>query len=265
MFEKSKPFPLSRASDHTKLFKWVLNAVTDADLKAIAASDYGADIPQHLNGLRNIVRNHELPDMSKWHPGEVIELSRWATVPHDAPPEKALSIHLQRLFCCTVLFMIDGEHKGSVIGIEPMLAQLIESLEAFHPDIAIYASDMVLWLLQNSDCYRLEELGCMGIALLHLAIANPSWSNEELVRVVEWLDDLDNAEMAELRDRYGYRNFPKTWLLEREEWDRCDKRWLMLANNLPTKLSDRHSDELIDWINLIAAMLHPDPFASMKG
>lgn len=58
------------------LLDLLFDRVDDAMLMEIAMCDYGHDIEIHLETLHQI-RANKIPVPLQWHPGEVLELTRW--------------------------------------------------------------------------------------------------------------------------------------------------------------------------------------------
>ncbi|WP_245495828.1 hypothetical protein [Rhizobium ruizarguesonis] len=94
------------------LLKATANLLDEDDLRSIARADYGNDTDEHLAGLVDIVRLCELPSPLKWHPREVLELTRWSE-PEQQDPGMAARLSRQCAFACTVLLVSYGDPRNA--------------------------------------------------------------------------------------------------------------------------------------------------------
>jgi hypothetical protein len=97
--------PLQRLEPiHNPLLALIFEHVDDSMLLKIAQADYGKDVEIHLAALDQI-RANNIPFPIQWHPGEVLELTRWTEWDNLTPPNGEISErnHWMRLFACTVL------------------------------------------------------------------------------------------------------------------------------------------------------------------
>ena len=88
--------------NETALFSWIRATVPDESLQANAQADYRVDEEQHLAALRRIAAG-DLQVLSplKWHPREVLELTRNGTIA--STDASARQRHQRRLFACLAL------------------------------------------------------------------------------------------------------------------------------------------------------------------
>lgn len=171
------------------LFTLLRARVTDAQLEAIASSDYVTAVPEHFAALKEIVARGEVPTRMPWHPGEVVELYRWSS------GERV--DHVSRAFCCTLLCLC-----GRQDGLDNVAAQLVESCLALGDDALGAAMRLLAWCgatsphdaPEDDDPLDPDPAALLGLALACLA-ADPD--DPRLAEVVDLLGTRDLREVVD--------------------------------------------------------------------
>jgi len=96
------------------LLAWVAPQLDAAAIEAIAAADYGVDVPANRRALTELVHSPWLPDDLIGNPGEVLALTRWTT-------PAGRRDHLQRLFACTLLVRAVTADGNPVDSLAPLV------------------------------------------------------------------------------------------------------------------------------------------------
>ncbi len=169
------------------LLDLLFERVDDSMLTEIAKWDYGNDVEIHLAALHQI-RANKIPVPLQWHPGEVLELTRW-TEWDSIPQDGAISIrnHWMRLFACTVLIWasLEPENYGDenenkywnhAEGEDSTIIQFLDSALYLGDDVSIAALKFLGWRMQCQIQRALldEDFGCCpcyAVAMLLLCIS----------------------------------------------------------------------------------------------
>jgi hypothetical protein len=157
--------------------------IDDLMLLEIAHCDYGDDVAIHLDALHQI-RAGNIPVPLQWHPGEVLELTRWTEWDSLTPQDGAISKrnHWMRLFACTVLiwaslepenYDCQGDYWGCIEGEESTIIQLVDSALNLGDEVSIAALTFLGWRLTSQIQRALidEDFGecpCYAVAMLLL-------------------------------------------------------------------------------------------------
>jgi hypothetical protein len=193
--------------DANALFDWLRAQLTDAQLRAIAASDYGSHLEENLAILSDVRDSGLVPERLDWCPIEVLELTRWR--------EGEGTDHVTRAFACTLL-TIDAIARGGRDGFESTLAALVESCivlgkPALERSIGLLSAEMAAHDDEETASFSLLHYGLL-LALTSLDSADarlPALAERLLEREPDWLEkrafglrrDLWQALGAELLPR----------------------------------------------------------------
>jgi hypothetical protein len=164
----------------------IFDRVDDSMLLEIARSDYGDDVDIHLAALHQI-RANNIPIPMQWHPGEVLELTRWTEWDNLNPPDGAISKrnHWMRLFACTVLiwaslepehYEYNGENWNHIDGEDSTIIQFIDSALNLGEVTSLAALKFLGWRMQCQMERALldEDFGncpCYAVAMLLLWVS----------------------------------------------------------------------------------------------
>jgi hypothetical protein len=121
--------------DATALFDWLRARLSREQLETIAAADYGQGQSKHLAALEHIVATGLVPVRLAWHPGEVVELTRWATEDVD---------HLARAFACVVVCLGNPDDELANTG-----APLVDSCLHLGPEACVRGERFLAWMNQQ--------------------------------------------------------------------------------------------------------------------
>jgi hypothetical protein len=89
------------------LFDWLRERAGPKTLASIAEADYGIDFDKHLAALEDMCATGLVPRSMGWHPGEVVQLTRWR--------EGENVDHLARALACVLVMMSDDDATDSTI------------------------------------------------------------------------------------------------------------------------------------------------------
>jgi hypothetical protein len=168
------------------LLTLIFEHVDDSMLLEIAKADYGNDVESHLAALHQI-RANNIPFPMQWHPGEVLELTRWTEWDNLNPPNGEISKrnHWMRLFACTVLiwaslepenYEYNGEDWNHLGGEDSTIIQLIDSALNLGEEISLATLQFLGWRMQCQMERALldEDFGncpCYAVAMLLLWVS----------------------------------------------------------------------------------------------
>ncbi|MFV8751505.1 hypothetical protein ACNOYE_13250 [Nannocystaceae bacterium ST9] len=85
----------------SRLFDELRARASEAMLRRIAGADYGSDFAQHFAALTELCASGLLPRQMRWHPGEVLALTRWS--------QGEQTDHLERALACALLCIVPGD------------------------------------------------------------------------------------------------------------------------------------------------------------
>jgi hypothetical protein len=173
-------------SSDRPLLALVFDRVDDSMLLEIARADYGDDVNLHLERLHQI-RAGSIPAPLQWHPGEVLELTRWTEWDSLTTPDGAIATrnHWLRLFACTVLiwaslepenYEYNDEYWSHVVGEDSTIIQFLDSALELGDDVSIAAIEFLGWRMQCQMQRALldEDFGncpCYAVAMLLLCVS----------------------------------------------------------------------------------------------
>jgi hypothetical protein len=179
--------PLQRLKPiHNPLLALIFEHVDDSMLLEIAQADYGEDVEIHLAALDQI-RANNIPFPIQWHPGEVLELTRWTEWDNLHPLDGEISKrnHWMRLFACTVLiwaslepenYEYNGGDWNHICGEDSTIIQLIDSALNLGEETSLAALQFLGWRMQCQMERALldEDFGncpCYAVAMLLLWVS----------------------------------------------------------------------------------------------
>jgi hypothetical protein len=168
------------------LLDLMVEHIDDAMLLKIARCDYGDDVEIHLAALHQI-RAKNIARPLKWHPGEVLCLTRWTELDNLKSPDGGVSTrnHWMRLFACTALIWASlepeeydgqGEYWNHIEGEESTIIQFLDSALYLGDDVSIAALQFLSWRMQSQIQKALidEDFGecpCYAVAILLLCVS----------------------------------------------------------------------------------------------
>jgi hypothetical protein len=168
------------------LLDLMVEHIDDSILAEIAIKDYGHDAEIHLAALHQI-RAKNIPVPLKWHPGEVLCLTRWTELESLKLLDGGISTrnHWMRLFACTALIWASlependddqGEYWNHIEGEESTIIQFLNSALYLGDDVAIAALKFLGWRMQYQIQRALihEDFGncpCYAVAMLLLCVS----------------------------------------------------------------------------------------------
>jgi hypothetical protein len=168
------------------LLDLMVEHIDDAMLLKIARCDYGDDVEIHLAALHQI-RAKNIPVPLKWHPGEVLCLTRWTELESLKSQDGGISTrnHWMRLFACTALIWASLEPENDddrdedwnhTEGEESTIIQFLDSALYLGDDVSIAALKFLAWRMQGQIQGALihEDFGecpCYAVAMLLLCVS----------------------------------------------------------------------------------------------
>jgi hypothetical protein len=235
------------------LLDLIFDRVDDSMLAEIAMCDYGHDVEIHLTALHQI-RANKIPIPLQWHPGEVLELTRWTEWDSLSPQDGDISTrnHWMRLFACAVLIWASLEPENyedpdggwnHIEGESSTIIQLIDSARQLGDDVSTATVRFLGWRMQCQIKRALihEDFGncpCYAVAMLLLCVSlnrcNPEIASfliviahcndegfsisreiDECQRSQKWRDLIDRILLAPTASDYA-RTYPALQSLARE-------------------------------------------------
>jgi hypothetical protein len=195
--------PLQRLEPADRpLLTLIFDRVDDSMLVEIANADYGDDADIHLKALQQI-RANQISVPMQWHPGEVLELTRWTEPDNLNGEDKAKNKrgHWIRLFACTVLiwaslepenYEYNGEDWNHIDGEDSTIIQFLDSALKLGEETSLAALQFLSWRMQSQlqRALRDEDFGncpCYAVAMLLLCVSLnrcvgvPTGGNPEIV------------------------------------------------------------------------------------
>jgi hypothetical protein len=169
------------------LLALIFDRVDDSMLLEIAKADYGDDVDIHLAALHQI-RANNIPIPMRWHPGEVLCLTRWAEWDSLSTKDGAISTrnHWMRLFACTVLIWASlepenyeyngDEYWNHIDGEDSTIIQFLDSALNLGEETSLAALQFLGWRMQCQMQRALldEDVGncpCYAVAMLLLWVS----------------------------------------------------------------------------------------------
>lgn len=255
------PFPIHKQGDELALLDALAAELDSLDLQQMAHLDWGRDVKEHLAQLHLIANRLTLPSPMRWHPAEVLELERWSEPGKDQSGKALGRQHRRRAFACAALLIAQGDpaNRLDIFGGNQTLIQLIESLDALRLKLDDEAAGLLLWLIPRlGDIDRSEgDHAFLGLGLVYFALGLPTWSNADLIALLDWLMAAEGAMAGRWR-RTPAPNLVGQWLLTTTIYNQRHEKWRRFGPKLLARLQPRHDGEAAETVRLIAAMLSPD-------
>jgi hypothetical protein len=166
------------------LLDLMVEHIDDAMLLEIARYDYGDDVEIHLAALHQI-RAKNIPVPLKWHPGEVLCLTRWTELDSLKTQDGGIFTrkHWMQLFACTALIWVSldreddenrVEHWTHIEDENSTIIQFLDSALYLGDDVSIAALKFLGWRLQSQIALIDEDFGscsCYAAAMLLLCVS----------------------------------------------------------------------------------------------
>lgn len=234
------------------IFNHLRPLISDRMLGVIAAADYGNEAEEHLKELKPIRDNGAVPATIKWHPKEVLELTRWLTPENEDPRWKTgrslRENHLIRLFSCAALLRIaaEPENNGYFDGENQTIAALVHSAIVLGEDFQKDALSLLSWLLlRDRELY--EDAPFFGLGCLLLA-AHTGAPASTVSGLAAWVVEQE----ARIRSSKAGRKFGP-WLLGISFHTARNQLWLELLAARGGKLQPGVEPVLADLLDRAAA------------
>ncbi len=175
------------------LFERLCARLSDENLAHIAAADYGQDQERHRAALAYIRDTRLVPLRMAWHPGEVVELTRWSSGDEVD--------HLERAFCCTLLLLLVSS-DDDLANTGPIF---VESCLSLGEADALDGERLLVWRLQTDDS------GDTTLLLVLLSILRGARHPED-PRLTELAARINACDEAHgLRQRMAESLRPELW------------------------------------------------------
>jgi hypothetical protein len=179
------PLDCLEPSDQS-LLDLMVEQIDDAMLLKIARCDCGDDVEIHLAALHQI-RAKNIPVPLKWHPGEVLCLTRWTELESLKSLDGGISTpnHWMRLFACTALIWASLEPENDddrdedwnhTEGEESTIIQFLDSALYLGDDVSIASLKFLAWRMQGQikGASTHEDFGncpCYAVAMILLCVS----------------------------------------------------------------------------------------------
>jgi hypothetical protein len=89
--------------DGEGLFQWLQQSLTEDEILAVAACDYGDQVEEHRAAIVKILDTRGVSELFDWVPREVLALTRWTNIEPSTATVAAISAHRQRLLATAAL------------------------------------------------------------------------------------------------------------------------------------------------------------------
>ncbi len=160
------------------LFDWLRVRMTPAHVALIAGADYGDSIEKHSAALVAIFERGIVPVRMAWHPGEVVELTRWSTGDRVD--------HAARAMCCVLLCLASNDDDLSSTG--PIL---VESCIALGGEARTHAESLLVWRYETREPGTPEAATALFLLFILRAASAPE--EERLLALLETLAKIPDA------------------------------------------------------------------------
>lgn len=248
--------------DFGGLLTYLREVVTDKDIEAIAAADYGYRIDENMAALRAIHQSGVVPCPLPWEPKEVCELTRW-TKPVVFSPDQVsgatkrdVARARQRAFACAVLLWEAGdEARVNSMGENSTVAALIGSALVLGQEAVSLTRGFLAALLERGTLEESEVgLVALGVVICTLADSREASRDETGAR----LRLLSDALIAEERRVYETAHtWTGGWLMRMTIYSQRHNLWRSLAKHFLFQPARAHPAEADEVLRLIGGMLCP--------
>ncbi len=229
------------------------DVLTDGDLRQIASSDYGQDFDLHFSALRNVIMEKRSFVPYDWYPGEVLSLSSGFYGLENMPPARREAEGIRTAFCNAVLLVSCAFPDGYYGDLRSILINLLEALESIGSVYRHAAAETLAGILTLASGVEDTDMAVVALGLFSLALKDGNWTNSELVELIERVDWLATKEIKELQVSFGRSNFSEPWL-DFSGDTKTARRWRWYVARLPEALRPSHSQEVRNWVNLVASV-----------
>jgi hypothetical protein len=207
-------------------------------LEEISANDYGRDIARHLAGIKAQLRPNPPLGLPALWPREVLELERWSD-PDRAYLDKTPTGergHVKRLLACLILLR-NGAYVNGTYGVseedfflQTSAASLIRFTgSAFALKVPKLALGFLLWLFKLQKHPALRPFTAFCVLILAAAIDFDGMSEQEVLKICDWVDALERRSRKALRDHVD----SEQWLTGINSYERRDRNeWLLVAQQV---------------------------------
>ena len=134
---------------------FIVQQMTEDDLRHIADGDVGNDYLGHLSGIRKLMESVDTAEFRlEWCPQEALSLYRWHDVEHEPLAKRAVE-RRRIIFCVTALLIAATvpENSGRISSINENLATLISC----HLALGLRSDDSLDEFLAWLECALLPE------------------------------------------------------------------------------------------------------------
>ena len=201
--------PLVVAPDAEALLRELGRGLRIGDIREIAGCDYGSGFEKHMAGLGRILAG-DMPKPLRWHPTEVLELTRWDEPGAELDPYAFEAAHRRRAFACTALLRalgdeIDYPHDArGHFGSNQTLIQLIASLRLLDDQHDRDAAALLQWLIPRCPADEVGELPFLGLGLFWFGLERATKASDaRLVELGDWIMAAEDAPFSDWRELLG--------------------------------------------------------------
>ena len=172
--------------DREALFDLVRSEITDENLAAIAACDYGDRTDEHLAALKEIRDGANRGEPIEWVPNEVLGLFRWSEYSDERTQMDQTAFHLTRAFCCCALLRYPDVNENRTPFSNESVAPLIESCAVLGEPYLTGLASYFTWSLQTMDIWDDDYLfHAFGLMIVLTELQNAD--SPLLERCGQWL------------------------------------------------------------------------------
>lgn len=243
-----------------ELLDRLLPRIDDGMLLEIARADYGQDVEEHLVPLKRFRDERELP-LLEWNPREVLELIRWSQPedPNWKPGGQGTYGHLLRAFACATLLRSYEREKNQHDwnSFNETALQLADSLRELGGDLVPAGVKFFAWCVGHLGPIHEDkfERPFLALALLSLALRDPTISDESIVELCKWIATDVQSLLPELQ---WYATRKMDWLLSMNFHNLRNSRWIELGRELYGWAEAQPESDKATWVALIGRSLAED-------
>lgn len=248
--------------DPNALLDDLRSRMNEDHLLVIAKADYETDVEKHLATLLPILRNGDISQVTKWHPLEVLELTRWSE-PED-PGWPANDGHLIRAFCCTVVLRVAVALPNYEEDLNQTLAQLVTSTDALETILQYKYGQLLTWMMPQLPIYEERPFVAFTLGCLAVRFYPPSASEVELADIPAWIveEEIKHRTSGYYTKPGGYHSL---WLLGTTYYSQRHHLWQQIAAGLARdafRLQDREVRQA--FLDLAAKVTNLPPWRSVE-
>lgn len=205
-------------------------------VREIAQADYSQDVEEHLEALRPLVRGERttFAEIACWHPGEVLELTRWST-----PAREDRRGHLIRGFSCAAL-MLDGRGE---YGRETLFPLLESTVALGERDVSEAVLRALMARFSEERAFEGPEFGALAIVVLFYR-GRLRMDDIEEGALVDWFREIaDGVTQRALEE--GLWDKKGTWLFVDPVAEINDDKWRAMLKQLRGDFAERPLGQLL--------------------